>query len=516
MKKIARLIGSVTLLLGLVSDMSFALAPQQPTGSDKFHKRSELFSARADGRELFVEHFKAIHYVNFAVAGPTRIETSCTGNIENFRISPMSLGIEGTRQGDKVSFTIPGPGWYVLEVNGTEKLILLVDPQERNVPRIGDANVISVLDYVKADAEDTLQTEALQRALDEASRTGKTLVFPRGVYRTGTLTVGSNSNIYLAEGALVKGSENRDDYPSDGGRAEADHINNKANYSDNGEFMTFSRLILVDNAEKVHIWGRGIIDGSGTVVRAQGKPANLLRIRNSKDVLIEGIILRDPAAWNTHILHSERVTVRGVKVLNDFAVPNTDGFDPDASRDVLIEKCFAYCNDDNIAIKTTNNMNLLQDLERVTVRGCVFITRKSSLKVGTETKARRMSDILFEDNDIVECDRGLALYCYDGASFENIRFVNNRIERNFPDNQRKAIHFQILNRSGKGYIRNVLIKDCAFGIRFPNGASMGGLDAEHCIDGVVFDGVTVAGKPVRSLSDLGMAEPRFVKNVEIR
>ena len=113
-EKIARLIGSVTLLLGLVSDMSFALAPQQPTGFDKFNKRSELFSARADGRELFVEHFKAIHYVNFAVAGPTRIETSCTGNIENFRISPMSLGIEGTRQGDKVSFTIPGQDWYVL------------------------------------------------------------------------------------------------------------------------------------------------------------------------------------------------------------------------------------------------------------------------------------------------------------------------------------------------------------------------------------------------------------------
>ena len=516
MKKIMMLIGAAAVWLGLFPAAVSAVAPQQPTGSDKFHKPSELFSARADGRALFVEHFKAIHYVNFPVTGPTRIEAAFAGEVNDFRISPMILGIEWTQAGGTVSFTLPGPGWYVLEVNGREKLILLADPVETDVPRVGDAGVISVLDYVKSGSDDTLQTEALQRALDEASRTGKTLVFPRGVYRTGTLTVGSNSRIYLAEGALVKGSENREDYPSDGNRPEADHINNKANYSDNGEFMTFSRLLLVDNAENVRIWGRGIIDGSGTVIRAQGKPANLIRIRNSKDVLIEGVILRDPAAWNTHILHSERVTVRGVKVLNDFAVPNTDGFDPDASRDVLIENCFAYCNDDNIAIKTTNNMDLLQDLERVTVRGCVFITRKSSLKVGTETKAGRMSDILFEDNDVVECDRGMALYCYDGAAFENIRFVNNRVERNFPDNQRKAIHFQILSRSGKGHIRNVLFKDCAFDIMFPKGASMAGLDAEHCIDGVTFDGVTVAGKPVRSLSDLGMEEPRFVKNIRFK
>lgn len=78
--------------------------------------------------------------------------------------------------------------------------------------------------------------------------------------------------------------------------------------------MTFSRLILVDSAENVSIRGRGIIDGSGAVLRAQGKPANLLRIRNSRNVVIEGVLLRDPAAWNTHIHYSDGVTIRDVKL----------------------------------------------------------------------------------------------------------------------------------------------------------------------------------------------------------
>jgi polygalacturonase len=274
-------------------------------------------------------------------------------------------------------------------------------------------------------------------------------------------------------------------------------------------------LILIEG-ENIHIWGRGAFDGSGTAVRAQGRPANLIRVRNSKNVLVEGIIQRDPAAWNTHILYCENVVFRGVKVLNDFALANTDGFDPDASKNVIIEDCFAYCNDDNIAIKTTNNLNLLQNVENITVRNCVFYTRKSSLKVGTETKGAMMRNILFENNDVIGCDRGLALYCNDGALFEDIRWVNNRIEKNVPDSQRRAIMFRISNRYGKGNIRNLLIKDCVFYEDFPNKSTIEGLDEEHTIEGIVFDNVINNGKKAMSLEDFGIQINAFVKNVTFK
>ena len=466
------------------------------------HLFTDRYRVTVGGTELPVEAYKDIFYVHFTLDGSAPVRIEAAEPLTSCEVSPAARGIAAGIEGREARFTLPGAGWWAVRLNDRDRLFLLADrPQE---PALGE-QPLNAADFISGDG---LQTAALQRALDEASATGRTLLFPRGVYRTGTLRIGSNTHLYLADGAIIKGSEDRDDYPTDHGLAEADHIRDREHYTDNGERMTFSRLILIDSAEHVSIRGRGIIDGSGAVLRAQGKPANLIRIRSSRDVLVEGVLLRDPAAWNTHIHCSEDVTIRDVKIINDASVPNTDGFDPDAS----IEHCFAYCSDDNVAVKTTGNLGLNRDLRGIVVRGCVFLTRKSSLKVGTETKAARMSDILFEDNDVVECDRALALYCNDGALFEHIVFANNRIERNWPDSQRRPIHFKISERHGKGLIRDVEIRDCSFAVPFPRPAEIAGLDAEHTIDGVTFRNVTIGGRPVRSLEELG-ARIRFTENI---
>lgn len=493
-------------LLSVISCTEPKVTPTTAT-QPEHHTMTDRYSVSIGGIDLPVEAYKDIFYVNFTLEGSAPVSITSAEPITACEVSPAARGIETSIEGTKAHFTLPEAGWWVVRLNDKERLFLLADRPEK-APK-GNRTTLNAADYISGEG---LQTANLQRALDEASATGRTLIFPRGVYPTGTLRIGSNTHIYLADGAIIKGSESRDDYPTDSGRLESDHINNKKNYTDNGERMTFSRLILVDNAENVSIRGRGIIDGSGAVLRAQGKPANLIRIRNSHNVTIEGVILRDPAAWNTHIHYSDDVKIRDVKIINDATVANTDGFDPDASTNVLIEHCFAYCSDDNIAIKTTNNLGLNKDLKSITVRGCVFLTRKSSLKVGTETKAARMSDILFEDNDIVECDRAFSLYCKDGALFENITFSNIRIERNYPDRERRLMHFTITKRSGMGQIRNVKITNCSFAKPFPNPILFAGLDNEHTIENITFSGLTIGGKPIRSLEDLA-ADISFTDNI---
>lgn len=468
---------------------------------------SALFSVKANGMELHTEHFKQVHYADFtATKNRTHIEVLFDGEITSASVSPAAQNVKTSIKGKKIGFTLPQRGWYVLIVNDSEKLFLFANPPEKEHK---GKDVISVMDFVTDATGTTLQTEALQLALDHAARNKKTLLFPSGIYLTGTLVLRSNADIYLAEGAIIQGSPDKDNYPLDAGYVEKEG-------TDNGEVFSFSRLILIDKAENVRIRGRGIIDGNGTSVRSQGRRANLLRIRNSKNVSIEGVVLRNPASWNTHILHSEDVSIRNVKVLNNADVPNTDGFDPDASHRVLIENCFAYCSDDNVAVKTTNNTGLLRDLKDITIRNCVFLSRKSSLKVGTESKAELMSNILFENNDVIECDRAMALYCRDGATFENIRFINNRIERNYRDRQPMILQFYINKRSGQGKIKNVLIKDCSVLQTFPMGSQIYGLDERHTIEDVVFDNFVVAGKKVLTLEDLGIHETPFVENVVIK
>jgi len=384
-----------------------------------------------------------------------------------------------------------GPGYVMVRVNGDHRIFILADESQREP----DAELVSILDYDVDTTGTELVTANLQKALDEISGTGKVLEFPEGIYRTGTISIRSFSKIHLAPGALILG-------PEDVSALEtADKIRPRC-------------LVLIKDAEGVEITGRGILDANGTHLRDtygdEGR-GRLMLILNSKNVTLDGIMLRDPPSWNTHILHSEDVIIRNIKMLNDIYVSNTDGFDPDASRRVLIEKCFAYCGDDNVAVKSTGTLGYLQDVFDITIRNNVFLTKKSALKVGTESNADVMKDITFENNDVLEADRSMTLYCYDGASYENIRFINNRFERTHPDRCQCGLHFRIRKRrdwSGSGVLKQILIKDCSFSHAFPNLAQITGLDDNHRIE-LTIENLTIEGIPCSGENEATWLESTF-------
>ena len=478
----------------------------------KTAEASQLFKAEVKGHPIFVEKFKDIHYLRFGHTNKVVISIAIAEPVKEWDISGLDSIKKKSLKGNILTVQLEKPGYHVVTINKVHRLFILTDPITA-VPLLQQPEVVSIMKY---DADSTgvnLSTEAIQKALDETALQKKVLYFPPGIYKTGTITVKSNSRVYLAAGALLLGSEHREHYPSDPGWKESDHVNDKKNFTINGESMTFSRLILIDNASNVRIWGSGSIDGSGSIIRAQGKPANLIRIRNSNNIEIEGLTLRDPACWNLHILYAEKVVIRNIKILNDRTVANTDGFDPDASRDVLIDHCFAYCGDDNVAIKTTNNGGLLRGCENITISNSIFLTKKSAMKIGTETKAPFIRNITFKNNVVLEADRGMVLYCYDGALFENIHFINNYFKDAYPDNERKAIHFKISNRGGKGQIKNVDIINCKIASTFHSRSQITGLDATSQIDGIKIRHLQIDGKVCSSAGEMGLRTNEFVKNI---
>ncbi|ADY51372.1 glycoside hydrolase family 28 [Pseudopedobacter saltans DSM 12145] len=481
----------------------------------KSAERSILFSTKTNGVSVFTEKFRDISYANFAHNRPASIEVKVEEKILNWDISPKKNIKMARMVGNSVQFNLEKPGFHVLTINNKHRYFLLADKKEKGISATPKAKIIDIKSYGVDSTGNKVETKLIQRALDETARDKKILVFSSGIYRTGTLKISSNANIYLAPGAVIKGSDDRNDYPADGNKKESDHVNDKANFTDNGEWMTFSRLILIGEAENVRIWGSGIIDGNGRVVRAQGKPANLIRIRNSRNVTIEGIMLRDPASWNTHILKSENITIRNVKILNDREVANTDGFDPDASQNVKIDNCFAYCGDDSIAIKNTNNSDLIQDCDNIVIKNSVFITKKSALKVGTETKGNTMKNILFKNNTILEGDRGMVLYCYDGAGFRNIKFLGNSFEKGYKSKNLKILHFEILSRNGQGSIKDILIKNSRVSSSFSTISEISGLNNEHTVSGVRFKNFRLDGKMCSTPQDIGLKANQFVKNLKI-
>ena len=90
----------------------------------------------------------------------------------------------------------------------------------------------------------------------------------------------------------------------------------------------------------------------------------------------------------------------------------------------------------------------------------------------------------------------MTLYCYDGASYENILYVNNRFERHFPDRCQCGIHISLKKRdkdSRIGTMSQILIRDCSFSRALPNTFKVTGYDEDHKID-LKIENLTVAGK----------------------
>lgn len=373
---------------------------------------------------------------------PVRVDVEIPDSCGAVDVSPHILGVKSERTEGWVSLTLEERGWYVLTPERGRKVFVFAQ-EACEMPE----NSVSILD-VAALPEGENVTGAVQEAID--ANAGRWLVFPERTYLVSGLRIPSGSRIFLGQGAVIKADRDSIYYTSEGTRG----------------------FVEILKATDVHICGEGIIDGDGAAVKPFARNRRNLFVSESRNVCIEGIVSLHSASWNTHILGCDSVTVRGVKLLNDWSLKNTDGFDPDCSTDVLIENCFGHCSDDCVAIKTTDRLGQARNLENVTVRGCVFETKKSALKVGTETCAESMSGILFEDNIVVECDRGMSLYVRDGVSMHDVVYRNNRFERNYPEIIQCPYHFYVKKRnpdSKVGEIFDVSLENCIFETEFPNG-----------------------------------------------
>jgi polygalacturonase len=454
------------------------------------------YSLTANEKPVEVQVFTHYHYATFDLSGKTELTLTDGEPVQSCEISPRSRTIGCRVKGNQVTFVLDKPGYVMLRINETEKFFVFAEAPE-SIP----ADAVNILSYGVDNSGQKNQTALIQKAMDETARSGKTLLFPKGIYTAGQLRPGSNTHIHLVRGAILQ---------SDQG--------NVTQYSSDDKVKT-RKFIYIKDADRVKITGYGAINGNGAQLREKfGDDARMRLIMavNSKNLTIEGVMLQDPGSWNTQILLCQDVVIRHVKLMNNTELSNTDGFDPDASKRVLIEDCFAYCSDDNVAIKTTNYGDYLGDVDDITVRGNVFLTKKSSLKVGTETRAQTMRNILFENNDVLESDRGMALYDSDGAFFENIRFINNRFERNYPDAKRAGFYFQINKRneeSKPGRIKNILVRDCIFYSAFPKPSRIEGLDSVHGVENITIDNLIIEGKMAKTPQDARVETNEFVRNL---
>ena len=111
----------------------------------------------------------------------------------------------------------------------------------------------NVKDYGAVGDGTTKDTEAIRKAISAAAGAGGgTVYFPAGQYLTGSIHLQSNITLHLDAGAVLKFSQDFDDYlPMVKSRWEGTECTN------------FSPPIYAYRAENIAIVGRGLIDGQG-------------------------------------------------------------------------------------------------------------------------------------------------------------------------------------------------------------------------------------------------------------
>ena len=506
-------------------------------------KASKMFQVKVDGKPVFVEElpvtkedvyydFKGAdelnyHCVRFAFDKSVRLNVIFNGDLKDFLLMPS--GISAERKGSTVRFTLKKPRNLLFKVRSSW-LYIFADPPESDVPLLEktivpgvrgkvpkfyiDRNmkkIINVRDYRVDTTGRKLCTKQIQRAIIDAAvgpYPGGIVYVPPGVYKIGQLRLYSGVTLYLQDGALLQGSQDPADYPLpfglQGGTPKRD-------------FGYDYALIRVHDCDNVTICGRGTIDAGG---QANGR-LKIIHMQNSKHITVKDIVLRNTTGWMFPILYCEDILVQNIRLFSPITA-NTDGINPDCSVDVTLNGNFIVTGDDAVAVKATNfGKHIRDEIRDIRIINNVMLTMKSALKIGTETQARLIHDILFENNDVLLSDRAFTIYLRDGALVDRVIFRNNRVEMagGLRDDKNRIVEINISTRGDDiwrtpdfsykedhpGQIRFVLFENTSVNTKeslYLSTSKISGFDESNNVRNITFRNFRVNGNKIKNPADM--------------
>jgi len=266
---------------------------------------------------------------------------------------------------------------------------------------------------------------------------------------TGAIHLKRNVNLHVTHDAVIRFFTSPEDYlPGVFTRFEGT------------ECWNYSPLVYAFEQENIAITGEGTLDGSADITNwwrwkwtqkadvaalveqaEQQVPVdqrqygagrklrpNMIQPYRCKNILIEGVTIKNSPMWHIHPVLSQNITVRNVTIVG--YGPNNDGCNPESCRDVLIENCFFDTGDDCIAIKSGRNADgrrVNVPSENIVVRKCTMKEGHGGVVIGSEISGSARN-IFAEDclMDSPNLERGLRIKTNSvrGGVVENI-FMRN-------------------------------------------------------------------------------------------
>ncbi len=243
------------------------------------------------------------------------------------------------------------------------------------------AGVFNVSDYGAAGDGKTLDTAAIQKAIDACAKAdGGQVLMPPGKYLSGTVHLKSNVTLFLEAGARLIGTANLDKYQ---------YPIPPASMPEAKWGKWHRAMILGDGVENIAIAGQGVIDGN-KVFDATGEekmrgPHTFVFV-NCRDVTVRDISFVDSANYAIFFMVSDEVSIRNVKFTGGWDGVHFRGSPDRDCRNVSIVGCEFYTGDDCIAGRywentlisdcivnsSCNGIRLIGPAKHLIIHDCLF------------------------------------------------------------------------------------------------------------------------------------------------
>ncbi len=406
---------------------------------------SGTYTLKADSTAIPVTSFYGgrYSYGHLAFEGTTTfVLTVRSGEkITGYNISPHAFGVTGTVDGPTLTFSVTQAQstYLIISVStasgALEPMVIAGDPRETGAPTIGgNVHDITAPPYNADKTGNTLLNQTIQNAIDKVSSSGGgTLYFPAGVYKiSNNIKLASNITVYLAPGAFLHGSSDRNDYTwNTGGTLQ------------NGQPEQGPQNFLISGAVKnVAFTGRGVIDANSTVLVTPASSGGAINgfgnyrkgiIESSADsngsrpdgLRIIGITVKDATTWTFDLQDEQNVLIQNVKMLDDFKWIHSDGYDLVSTDHATVDNCLGITGDDTFDAKA-GDTNPIRDILYSNDVG--YSWEGDGTKVGVQAQGTA-SNIVFSNIQVVAGQRAVSISHDEGtASWSDIHFNDIHME----------------------------------------------------------------------------------------
>ena len=318
-------------------------------------------------------------------------------------------------------------------------------------------DTFNIISYGAVSSSNTLNTGAIQQAIDMASKQGGGMVLvPSGFWLTGPIKLLSNVNLHISSGAVLQFSNKPKDYPLIRTNWEGvDAIRAQSPISAKGQ-------------RNIAITGSGIIDGAGEAWRpvkkgkltagewdkmihsggvldskketwyptegalkasTMDRPGviaagfteanteeikeflrpNMISLRECEQVLLEGVTFQNSPAWNIHPLLCKHLTVENIHVKNPWFAQNGDGIDIESCEFVSVRNSKFDVGDDGICLKSgkdAEGRKRGRPSAHILIENCIVFHGHGGVVVGSEMSGG-VHDLFVNNCQFLDTDVGL-------------------------------------------------------------------------------------------------------------